>query len=378
VQVKVEGSDATGYRAKVLIPGGKNETIFVVKEDGKYKILDTADKPNSIGLEILDRIAAGDLAGARILLDWLREEQHLAGGDDPLAGDAFPRLWTKGQEATAAQMKLAAAGILAGTKETAAQGVTILESALPTAANDQTKLNIQLALATGYQNIEDFQKLNAVASELAKQNPESRRVFLNQSYALRILGRYDEGDALAADRLKRLPDDVDALVAHALLAQARGDYAGARVFEQKIEAAGKADASTLNAIAWLSLFTGAVTEADIQTAIRGAQMNRNDWPVLHTLGCLYADVGKTKEAHSVFQQAMDMAELDEPNGEFWFAYGRLAEQFAEYDLAKTDYGKVPKPKNAASIPGSSYLLAQRRLQTLDASAAPAGGQAKKK
>jgi Flp pilus assembly protein TadD len=378
VQPKVDGGDAAGYRIKMEIPGGKNQTIFIVRENDRYKFLDSAEKPNGIGLEILDRVAAGDLAGARVLLDWLREERHLGGGDDPLSGDAFPRLWTKGQEASAAQMKIAAAGILAGTKPTAAQGVAILEPALATAASEQAKLNIQLALVTGYENLDDFQKLEAVASELCKQNPESRRAFLNESYALRNLGRYDEGDALAAARLKRLPDDVDALVAQALLAQARGDYAGARVFEQKIETAGKADASTLNVIAWLSLFTGTVTDADIQIAIRGTQMNRNSWPILHTLGCLYVEVGKTKEAHSVFLQAMDLAELDEPNGEFWYAFGRIAEQFAEYDLANTDYGKVPKPKNAVNIPGTTYLLAQRRLQTLAASAAPAGAPAKKK
>ena len=107
-------------------------------------------------------------------------------------------------------------------------------------------------------------------------------------------------------------------------------------------------------------------------------MNRNSWRILHTLGCLYAEVGKTKEAHGVFLQAMDLAEWDEPNGEFWYAFGRIAEQFAEYDLAKTDYGKVPKPKNAVSIPGSRYLLAQRRLQILAALHAPAGAPAKNK
>jgi len=378
IQPKVDGSDASGYRVKMQIPGGKNETIFIVKEDGKYKVLDTIEKPNSVGLEIVDRVASGDLAGARVFLDWVREEQHLAGGDDPLAGDAFPRLWTKGQEATAAQMKIAAAGILVGTKPTAAQGVAILEAALPSAANEQAKLNMQLALTTGYENLENFQRLSAVAAELSKQNPESRRAFLNLSYALRNLGLFDEGDALAADRLKRLPDDVDAQVAHALLAQARGDYAGARVFEQKIDTAGKADASTLNIIAWLALFTGTVTDADIQSAIRGTQMNRNSWPVLHTLGCLYAAAGKTKEAHSVLLQAMDAGEFEEPNGEFWYAFGLLAEQFAENDRAKKDYGKVPKPTRATNIPGSSYLLAQRRLQSLAGATAPAVAAAKNK
>ena len=50
------------------IPGGPNLTFFVVKEDGQYKILDTTDKPNAIGLEILTRIKGGDLKGAKVLL----------------------------------------------------------------------------------------------------------------------------------------------------------------------------------------------------------------------------------------------------------------------------------------------------------------------
>ena len=66
-------------------------------------MLDTGDKPNSIALEMLDRIQAGDLKGAKALLDWLREDQHLEGGDDPLGGPVFPRFWTKGRRPTRAR-----------------------------------------------------------------------------------------------------------------------------------------------------------------------------------------------------------------------------------------------------------------------------------
>ncbi|MGA8406275.1 MAG: DUF3857 domain-containing protein [Candidatus Acidiferrales bacterium] len=377
IEPKVEGNDATGYRVSLQIPGGKNETLFVVKEDGKYKILDTSEKPNSIGLEILDRVASGDLTGARVLLDWEREDQHIAGGDDPLAGAAFPRIWTKGQEATAEQMKIAGAAILVQTKPTAKQGVAILEPLLASAPNDAAKLNIQLALASGYENLEAFDKLDAVTSDVAKQYPESRLLFLDRSQALRNLRRFDEADALANDRLKRLPDDVDAYVALSFLEQARDDYPAAIAFEQKIQASGKADGSTLNAIAWISLFTAKVTDADVQTAIRSSQMSPNSWYILHTLGCLYAEVGKTREAHDVFLQAMDLDSLDEPNLQFWYGFGRIAEQFGERDLAVTDYNKVTAPKESADIPGSTYLLAQRRLKVLATAAPDAPASAKK-
>ncbi len=76
---------------------------------------------------MLDRIQAGDLNGAKVLLDWLREDQHLEGGDDPLGGPVFPRFWIKGEAADARKMKLAAGAILVGSKPTVAQGVAILE-----------------------------------------------------------------------------------------------------------------------------------------------------------------------------------------------------------------------------------------------------------
>ncbi len=110
---KIEGDDATGYRLKVQIPGGTNMTFFVVKEDGEYKLLDTSQEPNNIGWELLERIQRGDLHGAKVLLDWLREDMHLEGGDDPLGGPIFPRFWTRGAAPDANRMKLAG-GIASG------------------------------------------------------------------------------------------------------------------------------------------------------------------------------------------------------------------------------------------------------------------------
>ena len=96
LQVSSEGDDSNGYKVSVQA-GEINSGVFVVKENGHYKMLDSSDKPNAIGLEILDRLAAKNLNGARVMLDWIRQSQHVQGGDDPLAGKAFPRMWTKGK-----------------------------------------------------------------------------------------------------------------------------------------------------------------------------------------------------------------------------------------------------------------------------------------
>ncbi|MBZ5547236.1 MAG: DUF3857 domain-containing protein [Acidobacteriia bacterium] len=363
-QPKVQGSDATGYKVTLWASASYKSATYVVKEDGHCKVLATSQFPAAIGMEVLDRIATNDLAGARVLLDWLREDWHLAGGDDPLSGASFPRFWTKGRDADVATMKMAAASILTGYKQTARQGLTILEAARDSVRNDADRLNISLALISGYSNLEEDDKALAVSAELAKLYPESQRVFLGQSFELRALGRFEEADRLAADRLNRISGDVDAMRALVWSATARGDYVKAHALGQNIIDEGKAEPSDLNGIAWVSLFVGKVEPADIENALKATQLSKNNTAMLHTLGSVYAEVGKTKDAREVLVQSMDLLRLDEPNPDYWYAFGRIAEQLGERDAALANYARVTKPKRAIEFPDSSYYLAQVRLRSL--------------
>jgi transglutaminase-like putative cysteine protease/Flp pilus assembly protein TadD len=365
MQVQTEGDDTSGYRVTLRPAGANKITMWVIKEEGKYRILDGSEKPNSIGLEILDRLQAGNTAGARVLLDWVRDEEHLAGGDDPLAGLAFPRMWTKGKEADAEQMKNAAAAILAQSKETARDAVVVLETARSKAKNEGDKLNLGVALLSAYNNLDEYDRLHALATELAKQNPESKRLFFDDEAALRALGRFADADALAQAMTKRLPDDPDMHRALVRNAVAREDYAAAHALGKKLAADGKAEASDLNGIAWNVLFTGRVEQEDVDTAVKSAQLSQNNNAgILHTLGCVYAEIGKTKEAREVLIQAMDQLNLDEPDANYWYAFGRIAEQYGESEVAVADYKQVKRPKKAAEVPGSSYRLAQIRVAAM--------------
>jgi transglutaminase-like putative cysteine protease/Flp pilus assembly protein TadD len=365
-EVNVEGNDATGYRVKMNIPGSKNLMLFVVKEDGAYKLLDSIEKPNAIGLEILDRIDAGNLAGAKILLDWLREQQHLSGGDDPLEGDPFPRFWRKGKEANAEEMRLAAAALLVQTDPTAKQGIALLEAAQSKSVDDTAALNVKIALLSGYGKTRQFERLLATASELAKKYPDSAKGFQNEIAALCALGRFEEADRLAQDRLKQTSDDLPALRAFVRSAEARQDYPLAYERAKAVLKSGKGDSSDKNQLAWLSLFSGSIHNEDLETALAAAQATQNSANVLHTLGCIYAELGKTKQAREVLVQAMDASNMDEPNEAFWYAFGRIAEQNGEREVATAIYKRVTKPKWPDAIPSSSYWLAQNRTKALAA------------
>ena len=363
---KEEGNDATGYREKIQFPNGITSAFFVVKEDGEYKMLDSGDKPNSIALEMLDRINSGDLKGAKMLLDWLREDSHLEGGDDPLGGPIFPRFWTKGQAADANKMKLAAAAIMVGTKPTVTQGVAILEEAQKDASTDREKTNIQLALADGYFLQDNFANLLDTSSALLKQFPESKQAFIYNMQALMGLGRHDQAIALADERLKLLDNDKDALMMKMETEANRSNFAAARGWAQKLIDQGKENAFLLNNIAWYALFTGKIEDADLATAIKSTQMAKDSPSILHTLACLYAEVGRTKEAHDLLLRGMDDMNLDEPNDSYWYAFGRIAEQYGEREIAIADYRKLEKPKRTLEIPTSTYRLAQMRLKIMGA------------
>ncbi len=365
-QPSVQGNDSTGYKVTLWSNAKYKSVRYIVKEGGRYKLLGTSRDDQGVGLEVLDRLVANDLIGARALLDWLREDYHLAGGDDPLQGPVFPRVWTKGKDSDAASIRIAAATTLVFSKSTAPAGISILEAALKAASSDAERLSIMLALMRGYNTLDNFEKVLSVCADLARQYPESESMFRAFSYGLVYLGRFDDADALAEDRLKRLPGDLAAMRALATSTEHRGEYVKAHTLWQKLIDTAQAEPEDLNNMSWSSLYTGKTGPADLENALKSAQLSNNSPNILHTLGCVYAELGKTKEAREVLIQAMDASNLDEPNEGFWYAFGRIAEQYGERDAAIADYDRVSKPKWAFQIPDSSYHLAQIRLQTLRA------------
>jgi tetratricopeptide (TPR) repeat protein len=259
---------------------------------------------------------------------------------------------------------VAAASLLGLNKQTAPQALTILEKAREAARSDAEKINIAMALLAGYDILDQYDKALTIGLDLAKQYPESEVAYMITSFNLRALERFDEAERFAEERLQRMPGDVVAMRLKISNATVRKDYVKAHALYQSLAEEGKAEPQDLNDIAWLSLFTGKVEASDLEDALKASQLSNNSPNILHTLGCVYAEVGKTKEAREVLIQAMDKLNLDEPDDNYWFAFGRIAEQYGERDTALANYARVSKPKRAIEIPGSSYYLAQVRLQVL--------------
>ena len=142
---------------------------------------------------------------ARRLLDWVREEVKPAGGDDPLAGPVFPRFWTKGQEGSAVELRQAAAALLAGDKDTAADAIPLLTAELEKAADAASRHRLQLALAVAYELAKRPKELIESATALAATHPNSIRVFSMIISALKALGRWDDLEGVRDMKVACLP-----------------------------------------------------------------------------------------------------------------------------------------------------------------------------
>jgi tetratricopeptide (TPR) repeat protein len=358
----VEGDRAAGFRVQMQNPfAGSSTIMFVTSENGQLKFLDTGDGPNTVGGEILDRAEKGDLAGARHWLDWVRAELKLGGGEDPLSGPLLPRFWTKGQQGEKDAIIEAAASLLTTVKSDQ-RAIPILRAALDKAA-EPDRPRYLAALAQAYSKRDKCTDLQPVAESLVKSFPESATAFgyLTEAFNCRQLWK-QSGDA-AEDRLKKLPDDPEAIRILARVAASQGNYADAERQLRRLIALGKAVTEDRNLIGWTALYHPPVPSQVMGDVLTGAGQDP-PFSILHTIAMLYAEDGKTREARDVLRQAMDSMGMDEPESSIWLVVGRVAEDFDARDAALAAYGKVEKPKKEYQMSLSNYLLAQQRLAAM--------------
>lgn len=365
-QFSVDGDNAMGFRVRMRVAkpegGVTTETYFVLQEGDRYGIVGSGYGLGDVAVEVQRRAAANDLVGARRLLDWVRELVERAGGEDPFAGLAFPYLWERGNKSDGERIRYAAASL--GLLDPASLPILQAARAVVTDENLVSHLNHAIAQASAAQDRPE--DLLAAARVLLNAYPNSAAAFAWQNLALRKLKRYDEVEKAIAARLERLPDDDVAIRAGSSLALDRGHWIRLREWTERLNKAGKGGPGDDNNLAWAILVEKGATDEALQIAERGMAQIKSSFPILHTAAALYADAGRISEAREYLVQAMDAAQIDEPNSECRFVLGRIAEQLGFPAAARAQYTRVQSSsKNADDdVLFSTYALAQRRMARL--------------
>lgn len=366
-----EGRDDLNYKLRVqaLAPTDSNEmACYVVKLDGAFRIIGFNRERSAIAKEVLRKLDGGDFAGARTWLNWLREDDQSAGGDDPLEGGVFPRIWSKGSQAGPEAIRAAASCLLVrpGHED---EAIALLRSALAAERDPAIGDYLRLTLARGLFTLGRFEDAEPLWRELNARYPDSRTAFLILGAVDRALRKFDASEAVARERLERSPDDPEAvrLMSHIMADQ--GQYDAAMEWLQKLVAQGKADAADYNNLGWNALFRTGMDEQAVQYAQRGIDIskwaNRGN---LHTLASAWAGLGKPGEAYRVILSAMSASGEEEPDQADWYVFGRLAEAYDLPDVARELYGRVKVPKPGEALPISTFELAHRRLAALPTAA----------
>jgi tetratricopeptide (TPR) repeat protein len=365
IDIQQDGSEAVGFRLRGRTPGGDSEsefTAYVVKEDGAFRLAGADRKPASLALRAFRLAEQNDVASAKHWLDWARE--HVSGGgDDPVASEPFAALWTRGRDATADEIRLAAAVLLPDTKKSSELALPVLEAARGNASPD-TQWRIDQALATAYVSLERWNDVLIVADRLSAKFPDSGQAFRMANGALLKLKRDDEVKKRALARLDKFPGDMTAqqiLGEHALT---HGNYEEAsRYFAGVLERTG-AGPSDYNQHAWTAIFAKQDLEAAIEEARRAVARAPESYAILNTLAVLYAENGKSSEAREALLQSVEKHEQDELVDADWYVVGRIAENYGINDAALEAYQKIKKPEQERG--GTTWELAQARLVALRA------------
>ena len=363
IEMQQDGNESVGYRlrGRSVVGDTSDLTLFVVKEDGSYRIAADSTRPPELALRALRLLEKNDLAAARQWLDWAREGMEGGYRDDPLASEPFAALWTRGKEASADEIRLAAAVLLPDTKRSSELAIPILVAAREQASPD-VQWRIDQALVMAFMTTSAWNDALAAGDRLASRHPDSTAGFAAGISALDKLGRTDEMLARAKARLEKIADDPAALNVLAELALERSDYAEAMTYYKRIVDRSRPEARDYNQAAWTALFAGSDLEKALEYARQAVTANPESYPALNTLAVVYAEQGKSSEARDTLLQSLDKGN-DDLGPADWYVVGRIAESHGIRDVAVDAYRQIPTPP-ASEKHSSPWELAQKGLARL--------------
>jgi tetratricopeptide (TPR) repeat protein/transglutaminase-like putative cysteine protease len=367
MKLSCSGNDAHGYRVTMQQPGVRPRSFFVTKEDGVYRVVADQTDTMEVGNEALYLLHQANEVQARSLLDWKRDSVQRGGGDDPLSGPLFARLWTSGESKGATAIKLAAASLLLYRADISPMLPELERSAAAATGPDKPDAaSVHLLMAEGWLYARKPERARPAIDALLKEYPDSTTVIGLAGEADRQTRTWTAWNALVNSRLAKHPDDHDLLLEKVEAEQADGDFDAAGKTLQTVLNGMQANAADYNNYAWNALFEKQVNDSALQAAQQATTLTNNqDFASLHTLACVYAARGKTTEARQTLLEAMAAADLAEPNSEMWYAFGTIYEQFGATQAAIAAFRKVEKPTGPVN-PVDTWILAQQHLKTLGA------------
>jgi len=357
LELEKEGDDTLGYRVRGKASLGAIPAAYVIKEDGEYRLLATADSLENVGKLVLDLVRSNDLEPARRWLDLVINGVFVSqgkaatevsinalgagpGGDDsPAAKFLWAGLTEKGR--TAAAIRTTAASLV-GTFSVSEEAIRILKQERLAATNRLDRGNIDLALCQAYKKAGKWTELLAAAKELPASYAVADKSFDFLVKARTGLQQWAELEQDARTELKTSPQKLGALRAAALAMMRAGKPEKATEYIdqiRKLQFSGKAE-HTLEA--WHALLLGKADDLLIEKLEQDRGLESMEPDIEYILGFLQAQSGKTEEARRLLVDALELDDWALLDTRPWVLQGKVQEQLGNADAAAAAYAEAKK------------------------------------
>jgi tetratricopeptide (TPR) repeat protein len=339
LNLKKEGEDGFGYHISDSEEFSRIPSVYVILEDGQYRILGWSRSLSAVGTLILELLEKQDLNSAQRWLDDVVHDLNSIRGTSNRP--AVRLLWSGVVESTrGAEAATAAAASLIGQDYASEKAISLLKDRSSKTKDKMDRAQIDLALC---ESLEKAQKWGDLL--ITAQNLSAYRIYENDSFyftttALYGLKRWNELSVEAEKQLKKKPDDSRAarMMATALVNMGKYDEA-ATYFKKMIGRIMAFD--ELPYAVWGLMLTGKVDEQTLKEISQIGLSNSSDY--FYASGALKVLLDRSDEAQKSLDTALDQ---DEPlNAKTWALRGRILESYGLADEAKAAYEKMQAFKN---------------------------------
>jgi tetratricopeptide (TPR) repeat protein len=347
------GNDAVGYRMQVSAPAFGR--IYLTPEAGSYRIAAFDRHPETIGLEVLDRVDAGDLPGARQWLDWALDELGGRLRFDALAAPVFDEFWNPRSDVSQEAMRYAGASLLV-SGPFADRAVPILAEGLERATSPADMAPFARALSEALSTLGRHTEALVLTEAVP---PGSDELAMVRARVLAALGRRQEAIEVIETQFGAAPTHASALRELARISALDGQYARANLLFDSLAGQGEATAEDVEHRAWFGLFDRDATDAPVDTDLPATFPP--DVARLRAAALLLAEAGRGGEARDLIVRAMNSRVDREPDAGDWYVLGRIYEQFGETAAAVSTYQRIEPPGEDDLAGTAAFRLSRRRL-----------------
>jgi Flp pilus assembly protein TadD len=327
IEFDKDGDDAHGYRIGGNVRGSGMPAIFVVREDGKYKVIGAgADGAELIGALVLELLAKHDLAGAQWWLDRVAHdvEAHADGTGLPVIKSMWSGVTPESRGADAVRL---AAQVLIATSTGKAEAIQKLTQARPKAANALDRTLLDKAICESLVKAKNWEGLLPAARQLQASRMFSEEGFRYYLMAAKGMRKWPE---LAAEAKKRYDgnNSNEAAVKALVLAEAgQGNWTRAAEWAKKIDKNGIFQVEQAETEAWTALIAGSPTDETLAALHKVKDLAAQQMDYRYTDAMLEAALHKPEEATEALLRGIADEDYFHLHPAAWVAYARICEQY---------------------------------------------------